>query len=78
LKIAWVDYAKNYGLPSLLGVYYYSLKDKKPMDGELLKRAKVSRENYLTVEDIKINMEPFYKSLEAQYRRLNPYEDKDF
>jgi tetratricopeptide (TPR) repeat protein len=23
-------------------------------------------------------MEPFYKSLEAQYRRLNPYEDKDF
>jgi len=78
LKIAWVDYAKSYGLPSLLGVYYYSLKDKKPMDGELLKRAKVSREGYLTVEDIKINMEPFYKSLEAQYRRLNPYEDKDF
>lgn len=78
LKIAWVDYAKSYGLPSLLGVYYYSLKDKKPMDGELLKRAKVSRENYLTVEDIKISMEPFYKSLEAQYRRLNPYEDKDF
>jgi outer membrane protein assembly factor BamD (BamD/ComL family) len=78
LKIAWIDYAKNYGLPSLLGVYYYSLKDKKLMDGELLKRAKVSREGYLTVEDIKINMEPFYKSLEAQYRRLNPYEDKDF
>jgi len=78
LKIAWIDYVKSYGLPSLLGVYYYSLKDKKLMDVELLKRAKVSREGYLTVEDIKINMEPFYKSLEAQYRRINPYEDKDF
>jgi tetratricopeptide (TPR) repeat protein len=78
LKIAWIDYAKSYGLPSLLGVYYYSLKDKKLMDVELLKRAKASREGYLTVEDIKINMEPFYKSLEAQYNRLNPYEDKDF
>lgn len=77
-KIAWIDYIKNYGLPSVLGVYYYSVKDKKLMDVELLKRAKVSRENYLTVEDIKINMEPFYKSLEAQYKRLNPYEDKDF
>lgn len=78
LKIAWIDYAKSYGLPTLLGVYYYSLKDKKLMDVELLKRAKVSREGYLTVEDIKINMEPFYKSLEAQYKRLDPYEDKDF
>jgi len=48
------------------------------VDGELLKRAKASREGYLTVEDIKINMEPFYKSLEAQYNRQKPYEDKDF
>jgi hypothetical protein len=48
------------------------------MDVELLKRTKVSREGYTTVEDIKINMEPFYKSLEAKYKRLDPYEDKDF
>jgi outer membrane protein assembly factor BamD (BamD/ComL family) len=78
LKIAWVDYAKSYGLPSLLGVYYYSLKDKKLMDGGLLKRAKVPRESYLTVGDIKINLERLYKSLEVQYKGLNPYEDKDF
>jgi len=52
LKIAWVDYAKSYGLPSLLGVYYYSLKNKKPMDVELLKRVKVSREGYLTVDEL--------------------------
>ena len=25
LKIAWIDYAKSYGLPSVLGVYCYSL-----------------------------------------------------
>jgi len=59
LKIAWIDYAKSYGLPSVLGVYYYSLKDKKLMDVELLKRTKVSREGCITVEDIKINRSAF-------------------
>ncbi len=78
LKIAWIDYTKSYGIPSLLGIYYYSLKDKKPMDVQLFRRARVSKMDYLTVEDIKINMERLYRHLEAQYGKLDPYEDKDF
>ncbi len=78
LKLAWVDYNKYYGLPSTLGIYYYSLKDKKITDKELVSRVKVRRESYITVGDIKVDLNPLYFALEEAYKKLNPYEKQDF
>ena len=78
LKLAWIDYNKYYGLPSVLGVYYYSLKDKKIAEKELISKVRVKRESYITVEDIKVDLTPLYFALDEAYKKLNPYEKQDF
>ncbi|WP_448588103.1 tetratricopeptide repeat protein [Thermocrinis sp.] len=78
IKIAWIDYNKYYGLPSILGVYYYSLKNGEIVDRELMRRVRIEKEGHITIEDIKINLGPLYTVLEDTYNKLNPYDKKDF
>jgi len=78
VKLGWLDYNKYYGLPSALGVYYYSLKDKRITDKELISKVRIKKESHITVEDLRVDLKPLYLALEEAYSRLNPYEQKDF
>ncbi|MCS7307588.1 MAG: hypothetical protein NZ526_03440 [Aquificaceae bacterium] len=78
-SMAWVDLNSVYSTPAVLGLYYYSIKDKKLEDKDLfrLKRLTVPRE--IVFQDIRVDMRVVLEKLNESFQSLNPYgKDAEF
>ncbi|RMH01739.1 MAG: hypothetical protein D6699_06575, partial [Aquificota bacterium] len=71
--IGWVYLNKVYSLPALLGLYYYSIKEKKVEDKDLLSKGNIVALEEIKVENIKVDLKPLFLSVREAYNSIDPY-----
>mgnify|MGYP001770626509 CR=1 FL=1 len=73
VNIGWIYLNKVYSLPAILGLYYYSVNEKKFEDKTLLSNAKIALLDTIAIEDIRIELKPLFASVKEAYKSLDPY-----
>ncbi len=78
-NISWTYLNSVYSNPAILGLYYYTLKERRIQDPDLLRLKRLSLPKEIIFEDIRIETGPMVSVLGNLMSGLNPYgEDTDF
>ncbi|RMH81251.1 MAG: hypothetical protein D6674_00800 [Acidobacteria bacterium] len=79
IQIAWTDLNKVYSEPAVLGLYFYSIKDKKIMDKDVISLKALTLPQEITLGDLRVNVNPPLEMLKGSFKSLDPYsEDASF
>ncbi|MEJ5339336.1 MAG: hypothetical protein ACK42C_04030 [Aquificaceae bacterium] len=71
--IAWTYLNSVYSIPAFLGIYYYSLKEGKLEDRDLLRLKRLTLPGDIVFEDIRVKLEPMLSTLQSLMSEVNPY-----
>ena len=74
-SIAWRYLNSSYSMPAILGVYYYTLKEKKIENGDIIRLKSLIYQEEIIFQDIKVNIKPMLQSLQNLMKELDPYSD---
>ncbi|WPM31648.1 tetratricopeptide repeat protein [Hydrogenobacter sp. T-2] len=78
-NISWTYLNSVYSNPAILGLYYYTLKEKRIQDPDILRLKRLSLPKEIIFEDIRIETGPMVSALGNLMSGLNPYvEDAGF
>ncbi|HAV39622.1 MAG: tetratricopeptide repeat protein [Aquificota bacterium] len=72
-SIAWRYLNSSYSIPAILGLYYYSLRDKKIEEESLFKLKNLDLKEEIVFQDIKVNTRPMLELLKGLMDKMDPY-----
>lgn len=75
-SIAWRYVNSVYSIPAVLGVYYYSVKHRKVVDKDLISYKKLQLPPQISLDDVRIQVEPMVERLQRALSEVDPYTDK--
>lgn len=73
VKIAWMDINSQLSIPAILGLYYFSLKEKKVYDEDVLRLKRISLPKEIQIFGLKASLDPLLVVLKHTYENLDPY-----
>ncbi len=71
--IAWTYLNSVYSLPAILGIYYYSLKEERLEDKDLLRLKKLSIPEEISFGDIRLKVDSMLGTLGEFMVKIDPY-----
>lgn len=78
-SIAWRYLNSTYSIPALLGLYYYSLKEKKVDEKHIFKLKRINLQEEIVFQDVKVNTKPMLEILKELMHKIDPYgKDSNF
>lgn len=72
-SVAWTHLNSVYSIPAFLGIYYYTLKEGKLEEKDILKLKRLTLPNEVVLEDIRVKLEPMLITLQNLMTKVNPY-----
>ncbi|MFN7065528.1 MAG: hypothetical protein ACK4OF_05220 [Aquificaceae bacterium] len=72
---AWKHLNNPYSIPAILGIYYYTLKEKRVEDRDIIRLKKLMYQEEISFQDMKINLKPMFQSIQSLIKELNPYSE---
>lgn len=76
-KVIWINSSSDLSIPALLGIYYYSIKERKILSSDIFKMFPAQRVDEVTLSHIKADLKELYIKLFNEYSKLDPYSPKD-
>ncbi len=78
-NISWTYLNSVYSIPAILGVYYYTLKEKKIQEPDILRLKEIKLPKEIVFEDVRVETEPMLSAIRSLMSGVNPYgEDASF
>ncbi len=72
-SIAWRYLNSSYSIPAILGLYYYSLKEKRVEDENLFRLKRLDLKEEIVFQDVKVNTRPMLELLKGLMDKVDPY-----
>lgn len=70
---SWTYLNSIYSTPAILGIYYYSLKEKNLQDKDLFRLKRLILPQEIIFEDIRVKLEPMLTTLNSLMSKVDPY-----
>lgn len=74
--IAWRYINSIYSIPAVLGIYYYSVKQGRVLDKDLMSLKRLNLPQEISLDDIRVRTEPMVERLRNALSMVDPYKDR--